>query len=119
MGPRTEVCLLIGYPKGTKGGIFYNPRDQRVIVSTNARFLEGDYMMDHKPMSKIVLKELRGDGHVGPSVPTVQEENPQETAQRITNDVPVHVVPRRSGRVVVQLDRWTGLGESSDSGRGD
>ena len=38
--PRTEVRLIVGYPRGMKGGLFYSPRDQRVIVSTNARFLE-------------------------------------------------------------------------------
>ena len=24
---RTEVCLFVGYPKGTKGGLFYNPKN--------------------------------------------------------------------------------------------
>ena len=33
---RTEVCFLVGYPRGTKGGLFYSPKDQKVIVSTNA-----------------------------------------------------------------------------------
>ena len=33
---RTEVCMFIGYPKGTRGGIFYNPRDKKVFVSTHA-----------------------------------------------------------------------------------
>ena len=32
----TEVCLFVGYPRGTKGGLFYSPKDQNVIVSTNA-----------------------------------------------------------------------------------
>ena len=38
---------------------FIDPKDQRVLVSTNARFLEQDYMLDNKPKSKIVLDELR------------------------------------------------------------
>ena len=37
---RTEVCLFVGYPKGMKGGLFYSPKNQKVIVSTNARFLK-------------------------------------------------------------------------------
>ena len=37
---RSEVCLFVGYPRGTKGYLFYNPKEQRVLVSTNARFLE-------------------------------------------------------------------------------
>ena len=36
---RTYVCLFVGYPKGTKGYLFYDPQEQMVIVSTNARFL--------------------------------------------------------------------------------
>ena len=54
--PRIEVCFLVGYPRGTKGGLFYSPKDQKVIVSTNARFLEKDYVMNHKPRSRIVLE---------------------------------------------------------------
>ena len=49
--PKTDVCFFVGYPRGTKGGLFYNPKSQRVFVSTNARFLEEDYVIDHKPRS--------------------------------------------------------------------
>ena len=31
---RTEMCLLVRYPKGTKAGLFYSPKDQKIIVST-------------------------------------------------------------------------------------
>ena len=37
---RSNVCLFVGYLKGTKGYMFYDPQDQKVFVSTNARFLE-------------------------------------------------------------------------------
>ena len=63
-----DVCLFVGYPKGTKGYLFYDPIEQRVLVSTNARFLEQDYMLDNKPRSKVVLDELRaelGEGKIG------------------------------------------------------
>ena len=56
---RSNVCLFVGYPKGTKGYMFYDPHDQKVFVSTNARFLEDDYMIDNKPKSKVILKEMR------------------------------------------------------------
>ena len=61
---RSEVGLFVGYPRGTKGYLFYDPKEQRVIVSTNARFLEEDYMIYNKPESKIVLDELRAEGNV-------------------------------------------------------
>ena len=59
--PRTEVCMFVGYPKGTRGGLFYSPQDKKVLVSTNATFLETNYMTDYKPYSKIVIKELLSD----------------------------------------------------------
>ena len=51
--------MFIGYPKGTIGGIFYNPKEKKkVIVSTHATFLEDDYLNNFKSRSKVVLKEL-------------------------------------------------------------
>ena len=63
---RPDVCLFVGYPKGTKGYMFYDPQEQRVIVSKNAQFLEEDYMIDNKPRSKTILEELRGEGDTSP-----------------------------------------------------
>ena len=34
-----------------------------MFVSTNARFLEEDYMMDNKPKAKTILDELRDEGN--------------------------------------------------------
>ena len=58
MEPKTEVCVFIGYPKGTKGGLFYNPKEKKVIVTTNAKFLETDFLTNQIPRSKLVLQEL-------------------------------------------------------------
>ena len=66
---RSEVCLFVGYPRGTKGYLFYDPKEQRVLVSTNTRFLEEDYMIDNKPTSKVVLDELRAETNEGNKVP--------------------------------------------------
>ena len=50
--------------------------------------------MNHKPRSRIVLEELRGDKPVQTSlIPIVQEETPQESVL----DIPL---PRHSGRIV-------------------
>ena len=107
---RTGVRLFVGYPRGMKGYLFYSPKDRDVIVSTNARFLEEDYIMNHKPMSSIVLEELVG-GTDNPNMPIVQVEQPLVNAQPVTNTA---LEPRRSGRVVRQPDRFMFLGESSD-----
>ena len=62
---RLEVCLFVGYPRGTKGYLFYDPKEQRVLVSTKAHFLEEDYMIDNKPSSNIIFDELRGKTNEG------------------------------------------------------
>ena len=51
------VCLLATL-KERRGGIFYNPKEKKVIVSTHATYLEEDYMNNFKPKSKVVLEEL-------------------------------------------------------------
>ena len=110
LASRTEVRLFVGYPKGTRGGYFYSPKDQRVVVSTNARFLEEDYISEHKPKSEIILNELRGDN----GIPSVQEDIPQITAQRVDSEIPTRELPRRSGRVIHIPERFMFVGESSD-----
>ena len=59
--PRKEVCMFVGYPKVTTGGLFYSPSDKKVFASTNVTFLEDDYMKNFKPRNKVVLEELRYD----------------------------------------------------------
>ena len=103
---RTEVCLFVGYPKGTRGGLFYSPQDNNVIVSKNATFLEKTYMMDFKPHSKTVLEELQSD-EIRRSPSTTGERQRRETA---TPNQSV-LVPHRSGRVVRQPIRYEHEGE--------
>ena len=42
--PSSKVCFFVGYAKGIKGGVFYNSRDNKVFILTNATFLENNYM---------------------------------------------------------------------------
>ena len=55
---KTEVVLFVGYPKGTVGGLFYSHKDNKVFVSTNAKFLENDYINDYTPSSRVVLAKM-------------------------------------------------------------
>ena len=61
MESHIETCIFVGYPKGTKGYYFNSPSDLKVFVSTNAKFLEKDYMNEFIPKSRIVLNEMLGD----------------------------------------------------------
>ena len=53
--------MIVGYSKRTRGGLFYSPQEKKGFVSTNATFLEIDYMTNYKSRSKVVLKELLSD----------------------------------------------------------
>ena len=56
---KSEVCIFAGYPKGTKGWLFYNPKEHKVLVSINAFFLEEDYMIDRNTLERVILKEIQ------------------------------------------------------------
>ena len=73
---RSEVCMFVGYSKETRGGIFYSPKENKRFVSTNATFLEHDYVNNHKPRSKVVLEEMVSN-EVAKS-PTITNEKRQE-----------------------------------------
>ena len=45
--------------------MFYDPKELRVLVSTNAHFLKENYMIDNKPRLKAVLDELRAETNEG------------------------------------------------------
>ena len=74
----SEVFVFVGYPKETKGNLFYSSQDRKVIVSTHFTSLEEDYMNNFKPRSKAILKELSRD-YVDAqiSIPVVQHEEEQ------------------------------------------
>ena len=70
-------------------------------VSTNARFLEDDYMIDNKPKSKLILEEMREeDGNDPVPIRPTRVASTQDRGE-----------PHRSGRVVIQPDHFIGLGE--------
>ena len=90
MESRTEVCLFIGYPKGTRGGLFYSSSEKKVIVSTNAKFLEEDYVNNFKPKSKVILEELD----------SAQESPKPPEFGPIVPLFPVHVQPRENENIL-------------------
>ena len=65
---RSKVCYFIGYPKSTYGWYFYDPREKNVFISTNAIFLEDDYIMNCKPKRRIVLEEVMGEPSDSPTI---------------------------------------------------
>ncbi|RVW14668.1 Retrovirus-related Pol polyprotein from transposon TNT 1-94 [Vitis vinifera] len=107
----TNVVRLIRngkrYPKGTRGGLFYSAQENKVFVSTNATFLEYNYMADFKPISKVVLEELLAD-EISPTPTTVVERQRKETTAQDLTPPP----PRRSGREIRLPIRYRENGEA-------
>ncbi|XP_073039163.1 uncharacterized protein [Primulina eburnea] len=58
MQPRSELCMFVGYPKGTRGYYFYSHQDKKIFVSTNATFLEDKHIEDSESKSKVLLEEI-------------------------------------------------------------
>ena len=56
-GSSKEECMFLGYSKETKGYLFYDHKDNKVFVSTHAKFLEDDYVNNFNLRSKVVLAE--------------------------------------------------------------
>ncbi|KAK0580852.1 hypothetical protein LWI29_007090 [Acer saccharum] len=109
MESRSETCIFVGYPKETRGYYFYSPSDLKVFVSTNAKFLEKDYMNDFVPRSRIVLNKMSGD-----TIPReVTQPNPIVSSDPTQDQQPT--IPRRSGRVRTQPERYISLGESMEN----
>ena len=106
---RSEVCCFIGYPKGTYGWYFYDPREQKEFVSANSIFLEDDYIMNRKPKGMIVLEKVIGEHSDSPAVNSNTE---QGNTMTLPSSVPV---PHRSGRIIKEPDRFMFLGEAFEA----
>ncbi|KAH7569485.1 hypothetical protein JRO89_XS06G0170700 [Xanthoceras sorbifolium] len=102
---KSVVCLVVEYSKETRGGHFYSFEDNKVYVSTNAMFLEDNYISDHKPQSKIVLNELE-PGKT--STLSIRVVDPQTSESQMIPDLDT-LPPRRSRRVVIQPERYLDL----------
>ncbi|EXB30863.1 Retrovirus-related Pol polyprotein from transposon TNT 1-94 [Morus notabilis] len=81
--PKSEVCMFVGYPDGTKGDFFYSPEDQKI-----------------SPQPTRVVEPLR-------EKTTVPNQTPK--------------APRRSGRVSMLPDQYTGEAQivTADDGKND
>ena len=65
---RSKVCYFIEYPKDTFCWYFYDPKEQKVFVSTNIVFLEDDYIINHNPKGRIDLREIGGEPSDPPTI---------------------------------------------------
>ena len=85
--PKSEVCFLVVYPKETRGYLFYSHKDNKVFVSTNAKFLENDYMNNFTLRSKVVLAEMNELVIEQPMHKTRDNVDVLDTPQDITHEM--------------------------------
>ena len=97
---KIEVCMFLGYSKETKGYLFYNHRDNKVFVSTNAKFLEDNYVNNFNPRSKVVLVELDEPIIKQPMDETRDNVDVLDTPQDSTHKMTSTQVPCLSGRII-------------------
>ena len=112
---KIEVCMFLGYSKESKGYLFYNHRDNKVFVSTNAKFLEDDYVNNFNTRSKIVLAEINELVIEQPMDETRDDVAMLDTPQDSTHEMTSTQVPHRSRRIVRPHIRFIGLGETYEA----
>ncbi|KAA0032692.1 gag/pol protein [Cucumis melo var. makuwa] len=108
--PSLRLCQFFGYPKETIGGLFFDPQENRVFLSTNATFLEEYHMRDHKPRSKLILNEAIDEStkvvdEVGPSS-RVDETTTSETQVFKPNDGIEDPLSYKQPMNDVDKDQW-------------
>lgn len=103
-----EVCMFVGYPREINGGYFYNPKENKVLISTNATFLEDSYIHEFKSQSKVVLEDM-SNSIVASVIPAV-ESVPINEEKPIEQKNPKEL--RHSGRIIRRPNRFMSSGEA-------
>ena len=107
--------MFLGYSKETNGYLFYNHKDNKVFVSTHAKFLEDDYVNNFNPRSKVVLAKLDEPVIEQPMDETRDDVVVLDTPQDTTHEMSSTQVSRCSGRIIRPPIRFIGLGETYEA----
>jgi len=109
--PKSEVCLFVGYPKETRGYLFYSHIDNKAFVSTTTKFLENDYMNNFTPRRRVVLAEMTETVIEQSMNETRNDVVVSDTPQDTTHEMTSTLEPSRSGSIRPP-ERFTLLGET-------
>ena len=104
--------MFLGYSKETKGYLFYNHKDNKVFVSTNAKFLEDNYVNNFNTRSKVVLVEIDEPIIEQPMDETRDDVDVLDTPQYSTHEITSTQEPHHNGRIKRPPVRFIGLGET-------
>ena len=108
--PKSDKSFFVGYPRETKGYLFYNKSSNKVSVARFGTFLEEEFLFKESSGSKVTLEEIR-DPLPDSSNQTEEQQVPSETSEQV-NQVPE---VRRSSRVVHASERYIGTHEKTSN----
>ena len=97
LGPRSDRCLFIGYPKKTKRYFFYLEDEHKVFISLRDIFVEKEFLGEGTVASKIELGEVQ---------PVEEPGHSKDVIESAVIESHPELTPRRSGRISHQLDRY-------------
>ncbi|PKI78603.1 hypothetical protein CRG98_000980, partial [Punica granatum] len=106
LGPKSNKCYFVGYPKETRGYYFYNPTESKMFVARTAVFLEKEFLFKGKSGRKLRLGEVLPQNDIDQSTGKVAEQ-PQGVVVRSSTQVTQE--PRRSGRIRHEPERYGSL----------
>ena len=58
LGPKSEKCVFIGYPKETVGYTFYHRSEGNIFVAKNGSFLEKEFLLKEVSGRKVELDKV-------------------------------------------------------------
>ncbi|PKI72506.1 hypothetical protein CRG98_007109 [Punica granatum] len=104
LGPESDKCYFVGYPKETRGYYFYNPIEGKVFVARTAVFLEKEFLSKGTSGRKLELGEVLPQNDIDQSTGDVVEQVPQGVVAQSSAQVTQE--PRRSSRICHELERY-------------
>ena len=101
LASKSDKCLLVGYPKETKGYYFYIPFENKVFAALNGVFLEREFISKRVSGSKASLEEVQ-ETQVAtePSMEILQDSQPVDESTSFAQG------PRRSSRIQHEPKRY-------------
>ena len=102
----SELCWFVRYPKGTRSYFFYGKSDMKIFVSTNAKLMEEEYIMNN------IIRDMNELAEKTESL-SIQDNVVLVDPQPLIPDINTPNIPRCSGRVIRPLVKLMLMGESS------
>ena len=92
LGPKSDKCLFVGYPKETRGYYFYHRSENKVFVARHAVFLEKEFLSRRSSGSGVQLEEVQdtplySEIRFDPIVPPTDAEVSGSRQEPILHDV--------------------------------